>query len=114
MAEAEAEAEAAAWLMTSGGRQVGLGQRCQQLWRAATITSAQLIETAEMCSRAGVSQQQQHSRAMTLTVAVDVAGLEMQLATAEDTALAVALGPAEQKAGLSTTVIVFCLQAGSV
>lgn len=34
---------------------------------------------------------------MTLTVALDVAGLDMQLATAEDTALAVALGPAEQQ-----------------
>ena len=64
---------------------------------ATNITGAQVRERAEMCSRAGVSQQQQHSRAMTLTVALEVAGLEMQLATAEDTALAVALGPAEKQ-----------------
>ena len=59
------------------------------------IISTQLGERAGICSRAGLSQQRQHSRAMTLTVALDVAGLEMQLATAADTALAVALAPAE-------------------
>ena len=110
-AEGEAEAEVLAWLMTSAGRHSGLMRYASECGMQQII-STQLGEGG-ICSRAGLSQQQQHSRAMTLTVALDVAGLEMQLATAEDTALAVALAPAEQQSGLSKTVVGSCLQAGN-